>query len=117
MQQQAVSQKLTAILDRQFSDYSYGFRPNRCAHGAVLKAREYIEEGYKWVVDIDIKKFFDRVNHDMLMVKVAAKVADKRVLKLIRAYLNAGTMAGGVVVEKGEGTPQAPYPHYFQTSS
>jgi RNA-directed DNA polymerase len=104
--QQAVSQKLSPIFDSHFSEYSYGFRPARCAHEAVLKAKEYIEQGYKWVVDIDIEKFFDRVNHDMLMARVAAKVADKRVLRLIRAYLNAGVMAGGVVLERYEGTPQ-----------
>lgn len=106
MIQQAASQKLSPIFDKDFSDYSYGFRPGRSAHQAVLKAREYIEEGYKWVVDIDIEKFFDRVNHDMLMARVARKVKDKRVLKLIRSYLNAGSMRNGVVAEKHEGTPQ-----------
>jgi len=104
--QQAIAQKLTPIFDKNFSEYSYGFRPNRSAHQAVIKAKEYIDEGYKWVVDIDIEKFFDRVNHDMLMARVAAKVADKRVLKLIRAYLNAGVMDGGVVLQRYEGTPQ-----------
>jgi group II intron reverse transcriptase/maturase len=106
MIQQAVSLKLMPIFDKDFSKYSYGFRPGRSAHQAVLKAREYIEEGYKWVVDIDIEKFFDRVNHDMLMARVARKVADKRVLKLLRSYLNAGVMRNGVAVEKHEGTPQ-----------
>ena len=106
MIQQAISQKLSPIFDEDFSDYSYGFRPKRSAHQAVAKAREYIEEGYSWVVDIDIEKFFDRVNHDMLMARVARKVADTRVLKLIRSYLNAGAMRDGVVVEKHQGTPQ-----------
>lgn len=106
MIQQAVSLKLAPIFDKDFSDYSYGFRPGRSAHQAVLKARQYIEAGYKWVVDIDIEKFFDRVNHDMLMARVARKVADKRVLKLVRSYLNAGVLRDGVVVGKHEGTPQ-----------
>ena len=106
MIQQAVSLKLTPIFDKDFSDYSYGFRPRRSAHQAVAKAKQYIEEGYKWVVDIDIEKFFDRVNHDMLMARVARKVKDKRVLRLIRSYLNAGALKDGVVVDRYEGTPQ-----------
>jgi len=106
MIQQAVSLKLMPIFDKDFSKYSYGFRPGRSAHQAVLKAREYIEEGYKWVVDIDIEKFFDRVNHDMLMARVARKITDKRVLKLVRSYLNAGVMRDGVVIGKHKGTPQ-----------
>lgn len=106
MIQQAASLKLTPIFDKEFSPYSYGFRPGRSAHQAVLKAKQYIEEGHRWVVDIDIEKFFDRVNHDMLVARVARKVTDKRVLKLIRSYLNAGAMRDGVVIEKYQGTPQ-----------
>jgi len=106
MIQQAIAQKLIPVFDKHFSEASYGFRPGRSAHDAVLKAKEHIEQGYKWVVDIDIEKFFDRVNHDMLMARVARKVKDRRILKLIRAYLNSGVMANGVVAEKVEGTPQ-----------
>ena len=106
MIQQAIAQKLTPIFEKQFSCQSYGFRPGRKAHDAVLKAKEYIEQGYKWVVDIDIEKFFDRVNHDMLMARVARKIKDKKVLKLIRAYLNSGVMVNGVVIDTAKGTPQ-----------
>ena len=87
--QQALHQVLTPIFEPTFSEYSYGFRPNRSAHDAVRQARRYAEEGYEWVVDIDLDKFFDRANHDMLMARVAREVADKRVLKLIRRYLQA----------------------------
>ena len=106
MIQQAIAQKLTPAFEKQFSEHSYGFRPGRKAHDAVLAAKEYIEQGYKWVVDIDIEKFFDRVNHDMLMARVARKVLGKRVLKLIRAYLDSGVMVNGVVVDTDRGTPQ-----------
>ena len=106
MIQQAISQKLTPIFEKKFSNQSYGFRPGRKPHDAVLKAKEYIEQGYKWVVDIDTQKFFDRVNHDMLIARVARKVKDKRVLKLIRAYLTSGVMINGVVVDTVKGTPQ-----------
>lgn len=106
MIQQAIAQKLIPVFDKHFSEASYGFRPSRSAHDAVLKAKEHIEQGYKWVVDIDIEKFFDRVNHDMLMARVARKVKDRRILKLIRAYLNSGVMVNEVVVEIEEGTPQ-----------
>ena len=104
--QQALLQALTPLFDPGFSTSSYGFRPGRRAHEAVRVARGYIQEGHKWVVDLDLEKFFDRVNHDRLMALVARKVKDKRVLRLIRKYLEAGVMANGVVVETAEGTPQ-----------
>jgi group II intron reverse transcriptase/maturase len=104
--QQAIAQVITPMFEAVFSPYSYGFRPGRSAHQAVQKSQEYIQEGYDWVVDIDLEKFFDRVNHDMLMARVARVLKDKRVLKLIRAYLNSGVMLNGVVMETEEGTPQ-----------
>jgi len=104
--QQAILQVLTPIFDPDFSEHSYGFRPERSAKEAVLKAKNYIEAGYTWVVDIDLARYFDTVNHDKLMSLVARKVKDKRVLKLIRAYLNSGVMINGVVVETEEGCPQ-----------
>jgi RNA-directed DNA polymerase len=104
--QQAIAQVLTPIFERKFSPYSYGFRPGRSAHKAIKQAQEYTQAGYEWVVDIDLEKFFDRVNHDMLMARVAREVKDKRVLKLIRAYLNSGVMVNGVVMDTEEGTPQ-----------
>jgi RNA-directed DNA polymerase len=104
--QQALLQVLTPIFDPGFSDNSYGFRPGRSAHQAVLKAQEIITSGKRWVVDIDLEKFFDRVNHDILMSRVARKVNDKRVLRLIRRYLQAGMMVGGIVSARSEGTPQ-----------
>jgi RNA-directed DNA polymerase len=92
--------------DRTFSEHSYGFRPKRSAHQAVAAAQQYITEGYRWVVDLDLEKFFDRVNHDKLMAKIAERVNDKRMLKLIRAFLQAGVMENGLVSSVDEGTPQ-----------
>src|SRR3954453_7762344 len=104
--QQAVLQVLQRQWDRTFSDHSYGFRPGRSAHQAVAQAQQYIAEGYGWCVDFDLEKFFDRVNHDKLMGQIAKRVEDKRLLKLIRAFLNAGVMENGLVNPSVEGTPQ-----------
>jgi RNA-directed DNA polymerase len=104
--QQAVMQVLQGSWDRAFSEPSYGFRPGRSAHQAVAQAQAYIAQGYGYVVDIDLEKFFDRVNHDILMGLVAKRVQDKRVLKLLRAFLNAGAMENGLVSPATEGTPQ-----------
>ena len=104
--QQAVMQVLQRRWDLTFSPHSYGFRPKRSAHQAVAQAQQYIAEGYRWVVDIDLEKFFDRVNHDKLMGEVAKRITDKRMLKLLRAYLNAGVMENGLVSSMEEGTPQ-----------
>ena len=104
--QQAVMQVLQRRWDRTFSDRSFGFRPGRSAHQAVEAAQRYIAEGYRWVVDLDLEKFFDRVNHDKLMAKLAERVSDKRLLKLIRAILRAGVMENGLVGPVDEGTPQ-----------
>lgn len=104
--QQALSQILTPIFDPGFSESSYGFRKGRSAHDAVRASQSYIREGYKWVVDMDLAQFFDRVNHDILMARVARKVQDKRVLRLIRRYLESGVMINGVKVRTEEGTPQ-----------
>jgi len=104
--QQAVMQVLQDRWDGTFSDHSYGFRPGRSAHQAVEQAQQYIAEGYRWVVDLDLEKLFDRVNHDKLMARIVERVSDKRLLKLIRAFLRAGVMEGGLVSPVDEGTPQ-----------
>ena len=104
--QQAMHQVLMPIFDPDFSASSYGFRPGRSAHDAVLAARSYVAGGRRFVVDLDLEKFFDRVNHDVLMARVARKIGDKQVLRLIRRYLQAGLMTGGIVTARSEGTPQ-----------
>lgn len=104
--QQALLQVLQPIFDPTFSDASFGFRPRRSAHDAVRRAREHIAAGYRWVVDLDLEKFFDRVNHDVVMARVARRVKDARVLRLIRRYLQAGMMEDGLMSPRTEGTPQ-----------
>jgi len=104
--QQALLQVLQPLIDPTFSEHSYGFRPGRSAQQAVLQARSHVQQGYKVVVDVDLEKFFDRVNHDILMDRVAKRIGDKAVLRLIRGYLQAGIMAHGVVQQRHEGTPQ-----------
>jgi RNA-directed DNA polymerase len=104
--QQLILQVLQPRFDPTFSEHSHGFRPGRRAHDAVCEAQRYIQDGRRWVVDVDLEKFFDRVNHDVLMGRLAVRIADVRMLKLIRRYLAAGVMANGVVVERYEGTPQ-----------
>ena len=104
--QQAIAQVLTPIFDPLFSESSYGYRPGRSAQQAVEAARVAIEDGCRWVVDVDLERFFDRVNHDKLMHRVARKVEDKRLLRLVRAYIEAGVMVDGVKQATAEGTPQ-----------
>jgi len=104
--QQAISQILEQVWDPVFSEFSYGFRPGRAAHDAVRQGKEYMVEGYTYVVDMDLSKFFDRVNHDRLMSRLAKRIRDKRVLKIIRQYLRSGVMVAGVVIDTEEGTPQ-----------
>ncbi|MEC0135268.1 MULTISPECIES: group II intron reverse transcriptase/maturase [Paenibacillus] len=106
MIQQAIAQVLTPLFDPEFSDHSYGFRPKRRGHDAVRKARTFMKEGYRFVVDLDLEKFFDRVNHDRLMMKISEKVEDKKVLLLIRKYLQSGVMENGLVTPTTEGAPQ-----------
>ncbi len=104
--QQAIAQVLTQLWDCTFSPYSYGFRPGRSAHDAMRQYREYVRMGLRYVVDIDLSKFFDRVNHDRLMSRLATRIGDKRVLRLIRSFLESGVMVGGLVEATEEGTPQ-----------
>ena len=104
--QQAIAQVLSSVYDSTFSDHSYGFRPNRSAHDAVTEAKRFITEGNRWVVDIDLEKFFDKVNHDKLMGQLTKRIEDKRLLKLIHKYLKTGIMINGVVMNSEEGTPQ-----------
>jgi group II intron reverse transcriptase/maturase len=104
--QQAILQVLQPLFDPTFSEGSFGFRPGRSAHQAVRAAQKHIQGGKRWVVDVDLEKFFDRVNHDVLMGRLARRISDKRLLGLVRRYLNAGIMVNGVVMERYEGTPQ-----------
>jgi RNA-directed DNA polymerase len=104
--QQAIAQELVSIFDPDFSDHSYGFRPGRSAQDAVRKVQEYIKEGYRWAVDMDLEKFFDTVNHDALMHRVAHKVRDKRVMRLIGKFLRAGVNVNGRLQQTRKGVPQ-----------
>lgn len=104
--QQAIHQVLGPVWERDFSESSYGFRPGRGARQAVKAARKHVQSGKRWVVDMDLEKFFDRVNHDVLMARVARKVQDKRLLGLIRRYLQSGVLVGGLMEARSEGTPQ-----------
>ena len=106
MIQQAIAQVLNKIYEPIFSDSSYGFRPGRSARDAIIKSKEYVNEGNRWVVDIDLEKFFDTVNHDILMHKLSKKIEDKKLLKLIRKYLSSGILLNGLVIINEEGTPQ-----------
>lgn len=104
--QQAITQVLEPILDPAFSVSSFGFRPGRGAHDALRQAREYVANGHEIVVDLDLEKFFDRVNHDILMARLARRIGDKRLLRIVRRFLQAGMMVNGVCSERHEGTPQ-----------
>jgi len=104
--QQAILQVLQPRFDPTFSEHSHGFRPGRRAHDAVCEAQRYVQEGRRWVVDVDLEKFFDRVNHDVLMGRLEKRIEDRRVLGLVRRYLNAGMLANGIATERHEGTPQ-----------
>lgn len=103
---QAIAQWLSPKYEQEFSKYSYGFRDGRNAHQAVMQAQTYLNEGYEWIIELDLEKFFDRVNHDKLMGLLAKRITDKRTLKLLRSYLNSGIMEDGVIITRTEGTPQ-----------
>lgn len=104
--QQAILQVIEPRFDRHFSAHSYGFRPRRTAHQAISQAQRYVRAGFDWVVDVDLERFFDRVNHDVLMAKLAGRIEDRRMLRIIRGFLEAGMMANGVAIDREEGTPQ-----------
>jgi group II intron reverse transcriptase/maturase len=104
--QQALLQVLQPMMEPGFSTHSHGFRPGRRAHDAIVEAQRYIQEGRRWVVDVDLEKFFDRVNHDVLMGRLAKRIDDSRCLRLIRRYLEAGILVEGLAMERSEGTPQ-----------
>jgi group II intron reverse transcriptase/maturase len=104
--QQALLQVLQPLLDPTFSEHSYGFRPGRRAHDAILAAQGYVQSGRRIVVDVDLEKFFDRVNHDILIDRLRKRIGDAGIIRLIRAYLNSGIMSDGVVLERYQGTPQ-----------
>ena len=104
--QQAIHQVLSPLFEATFSEHSYGFRPGRSAHGALLAAQAHVASGHDWVVDLDLESFFDRVNHDVLMARVGREVSDRRLLKLIRRYLKSGVMVEGLQSPRQEGTPQ-----------
>lgn len=104
--QQAIAQVLSKIYESSFSNNSFGFRPRRGAKNAIMKSKEYINQGNRWVVDMDLEKFFDKVNHDILMSKLEKKIDDKRLLSLIRKYLKSGILINGIVITSEEGTPQ-----------
>jgi group II intron reverse transcriptase/maturase len=106
MVQQAIVQILQPIFEETFSDSSYGFRPGRNAHQAIKKAEEYYKEGYKFVVDLDLEKYFDTVNHDILLNMIRETIKDERVIRLIRKFLKSGVMADGLVSQSEQGTPQ-----------
>lgn len=115
--QQAIHQQLNLYYDAWFSESSFGFRPGRNAHQAILQSSQYVSEGKQWVVDIDLEKFFDKINHDRLMQRLSKGIGDKRLLRLIHSYLKAGIMTGGLVEQRISGTPQggALYPRFCPT--